>query len=858
MTRGSLRIYLGAAPGVGKTYAMLDEGLRRRERGADVVIGFVETHGRPRTAERLGDLEVVPRRRVAHRGDGLEELDLDAVLARRPQVVLVDELAHTNAPGGAHAKRWQDVEALLAAGINVISTVNVQHFESVNDVVERITGVRELETVPDAVVRQAEQVELVDMTPEALRRRMAHGNVYPAERIDAALSNSFRPGNLAALRELALLWVADKVDESLQEYLQQHGIDARWETRERIVVAVSGAPGGDELIRRAARLAARVRADLVALHVAAVGRRVPAEELGAQRTLVRDLGGTYHELVDDDPAAAIVAFARGERATQIVLGATARTRWQRLIQGGIVEKVVRGARHIDVHIISGRPGVPRSVRHRARRGRGRSIPLGRRLLALGLGSAVLAAATGLLTIASDHIEVSTVYLTFLVITVAVAVLGGALVGVVFAVAAFLVENFFFLEPRHTFWVTEAEHIVSLFGFLAFTAAASTAAHRLAARGRDAEQARAEAEALARTAGSLAGGTETLPALVDNIRTTFSLDAVALLTRPRNAHAGRRVDDGPGWRVAASSGAPVPASPEEGEAFTVDDATQLVLVGERIGADLRRLIGAFVGQAAAAIQSGRLRQEAARAEVVAQGDALRVGLLRSVSHDLRTPLAAIKASVSTLLQDDVAWSAAQQREFLVAIYEESDRLDRLVTNLLDASRLQAGAVSAVTVPTALDDVVAAALASLPALPVALDIDLPATLPLVDTDPVLLERVVANLLANAARYAPAGSTVRVSGGVIGERVELLVIDRGRGIAPKDRSAALRPFQRLGDSGGGTGIGVGLGLAVVHGLVELLGGEVRLDDTPGGGLTVTVGIPKRIRTEDTVSTEPEGVAS
>ena len=311
MARGRLHIYLGAAPGVGKTFAMLDEGWRRRGRGADVVVGFVETHGRARTKEQIRDLPIVPRRRIEYRGARLEEMDVDAVLARRPEVALVDELAHTNVPGSRHEKRWQDVEVLLDAGIHVISTVNIQHLESLNDVVERITGVPQRETVPDAVVRAADQIELVDMSPEALRRRMAHGNIYPPERVDAALANYFRPGNLGALRELALLWVADRVEESLQGYLADHGITDTWETRERVVVAISGAEAGDRLIRRAARMAGRVHGELLGVHVVAADGLATGsgEALAHQRRLLGELGGAYHEIVGDDVAPALASFA---------------------------------------------------------------------------------------------------------------------------------------------------------------------------------------------------------------------------------------------------------------------------------------------------------------------------------------------------------------------------------------------------------------------------------------------------------------------------------------------------------------------------------------------------------------------
>ncbi|HEX6656568.1 MAG TPA: histidine kinase, partial [Ilumatobacter sp.] len=322
MVRGTLRVYLGAAPGVGKTFDMLNEGRRRRGRGTDVVVGYVETHGRARTAEQVGDLEVIPRRTIEYRGATFEEMDIDAVLARNPQIALVDELAHTNVPGSRNATRWQDVNELLAAGITVISTVNIQHLESINDVVERITGIVQRETIPDEIVRAADQVELVDMTPEALRRRMAHGNIYAAEKIDAALTNYVRVGNLAALRELALLWVADQVDVALEEYRERHGITVPWETRERVVVAITGAPGTEDLIRRASRIAQRAHGELLGVHVRTQQGLAgpPTELLATHRKLLEEVGGEYHETAGSDIAAALIEFARAENATQIILG----------------------------------------------------------------------------------------------------------------------------------------------------------------------------------------------------------------------------------------------------------------------------------------------------------------------------------------------------------------------------------------------------------------------------------------------------------------------------------------------------------------------------------------------------------
>lgn len=361
MGRGKLRIYLGAAPGVGKTYAMLAEAHRRVERGTDCAVAFVEHHGRPRTEVLLHGLETVPRRTIDYRGTSFTEMDVDAVLARRPAVALVDELAHTNVPGSRNPKRWQDVEELLAAGIDVVSTVNIQHLESLGDVVESITGVRQQETVPDEVVRRADQIELVDMSPQALRRRMAHGNVYKPDKVDAALSNYFRPGNLTALRELALLWTADRVDEYLRQYRGEHNIRSTWQARERIVVGLTGGPEGRTLIRRATRLAEKgAGGEVLAVYISRSDGLTSAspKELAVQRTLVEDLGGTFHHVVGDDIPDALLDFARGVNATQIVLGSSRRRSWQYVLGPGVGQTVAReSGPDLDVHIVTDRKSV---------------------------------------------------------------------------------------------------------------------------------------------------------------------------------------------------------------------------------------------------------------------------------------------------------------------------------------------------------------------------------------------------------------------------------------------------------------------------------------------------------------------
>src|ERR1700751_104862 len=421
--RGRLRVYLGSAAGGAKTYAMPSEGHRRAERGADVVVGFAEPHARPQTIALLDGLEAVPRRTLEYRGATFEEMDVDAVLARRPEIALVDELAHTNVPGSRNEKRWQDVEELLDAGIDVISAVNIQHLESLNDVVEKITGVPQRETVPDAIVRAADQVELVDMTPEALRRRMAHGNIYPAEKIDAALTHYFRAGNLAALRELALLWLADKVDEGLQRYRAAHDIQGTWEARERVVVALTGGPEGDTLIRRAARIAARsTGGDLLAVHVTKSDGLTGANPaaLAEQRRLVESLGGSYHQVVGDNVPEALLTFARAENATQLVLGVSRRNWLSALLTGpGIGARTIRGSGDIDVHI------VPHS-----RMGRGRGLPRRRGGLTLPrqlMGYLLAVVLAPLLTLGlvgmGRRLNLTSDVLIFLVAVIVVALVG---------------------------------------------------------------------------------------------------------------------------------------------------------------------------------------------------------------------------------------------------------------------------------------------------------------------------------------------------------------------------------------------------------------------------------------------------
>jgi two-component system, OmpR family, sensor histidine kinase KdpD len=827
MARGMLRIYLGAAPGVGKTYAMLDEAHRRKARGTDVVVALIETHGRAKTLAQVRDLEVLPRKTVTYRGTDFEEMDIDAVLARAPEVACVDEFAHTNIPGSSNEKRWQDIQQLLDAGITVLSTVNIQHLESVNDVVEKITGIRQQETVPDSVVRAAEQVELVDITPEALRRRMAHGNIYGADKVDAALGNYFRMGNLTALRELALLWLADKVDDALVQYRKDHHIDETWETRERVVVALTGGPEGETLIRRGGRIAARGGAGLLAVHVSksdGLSGASPAA-LGKQRALVESLGGSYHEIVGDNISQSLIDFARGQNATQLVLGASRRSTISRMLTGaGIGAGTVRLSGDIDVHIVT-----------HEEMGRGRALPTmrggltpKRRLQGAVLAAILLPLVTLALIPLRSHLNLTSDLLAYLLAVVAVSLVGGAYPGIAAAIVASLLLNYYFTPPIHRFTIAESDNVIALVAFVIVAAAVSSIVDLAARRTTQAARAQAESRVLATVAGSVLRGESAMQALLERLQEALSLTSVTLLEP--ESHGSDR------WRIIQSLGQPPSLSPADGDAQTpAGDGHTLVVRGHSLQASDQRLLAVFGVQAGIVVAQRELAEAAAAAKPLAEADRLRTALLAAVSHDLRSPLASATAAVDSLSTTDISWAADEREELLATARESLERLTRLVENLLDMSRLQAGALSVLNAPTRLDEVVPLALDALGSEGERVVVDIPESLPEVIADPALLERVIANVTANAIRFSPAAAPPLLAASSHSEWVELRMIDRGPGIAEVDRERMFTPFQRLGDTDNTTG--TGLGLALSRGLMEAMGGELVPEETPGGGLTMVI---------------------
>ncbi|HEY4606949.1 MAG TPA: ATP-binding protein [Acidimicrobiia bacterium] len=828
MNRGRLRVFMGAAPGVGKTFAMLEEGHRIRALAKDVVIGFVETHGRTETAEVIGDLEVIPRRTFEYRGGMFEEMDIDSVLARRPDIALIDELAHTNVPGSRNAKRWEDVDAILDAGIDVLTTLNVQHLESLNDVIFEITGVQQRETIPDSVVRRADEIELVDLTQEGIRARMAAGKIYPAERVDAALANYFRPGNLSALRELALSWTADRVDEALAEYRHAQGIDEPWETKERVVVGLTGAAGGDAVVRRAARMAMRSRAVLLGVYVRPTDGLALAKDeyLSDQQELLGQFGGSYHEIVGDDVGDALLVFAKSENATQIVMGASRRSRLDEFLRGSPIHKVIRRSGTIDVHVISyeGAPG----VRLKSWR-RGRSaLGIRRHVAAWSVLVVGLPELTWMLVLSDEEFALQTVLLLYLLLAVGVGLIGGVLPSVVAAVGGFLLANWYLTPPVRTWTIGSADDLVALVVFLLVAVAVGVLVGISTRQSANARRARAQAEALAATTSQPHPVFDTGPAgSVERIRDTFALQAVSVLRR-----------GGEGWESLAQAGSPELREPGDGtEMIELTPDTVMVLLDGRLTGDDRRVLRAFAVQIANALEREELEREAESAEAMAETDRLRTALLGAVSHDLRTPLASIKASVTSLLETGVDWSPDQTESFLEAILTETERLNRLVGRLLDASRVQMGALHVFFRPTVLAEVTASALAGLGPIQSRVAVEVAESLPEVQTDPELLERVVANLVENALTWSPMNRPVLVTAGMVAGRVDLRVIDRGPGIPIADREKIFQPFQRLGDAP--RGAGVGLGLAVSRGFLDAMGHDLLVEDTPGGGTTMVIAL-------------------
>jgi two-component system sensor histidine kinase KdpD len=817
MTRGRLRVYVGAVPGVGKTYAALEEIHDLAEGGVDAVVGLAETRGRPETEALLTGLEVLPYRSAETAEGPRFAVEIEALLERAPRVAFIDDIAHRNAPGAVHPRRWQDIEELLEAGMDVISSVSILELESLRDVVEEITGTTASEAIPDEILKTADEIHLVDFTHQVLRDRLAAGKIVPAEAVDARLTSLFRAGNLTALRELALSWTADRVDEIVGEYRRRHGIDSPWETKERVVVGLTGEPGGDDTIRRAARIAMRSRGELLGVHVRTAELAADESDLARQRQLVERLGGRYHEVTGPEVGEALLAFARANNGSQLVLGSTRRTRLRQLLGGSVIQDVLRHSRDIDVHVISRPPGARRIEIPRVPA----PLPRRRRLWGWVVAMAGFLGATVILLDHRRSLGLENVLLIYLSIAAVTAWIGGLWPALVAAVIGFLLGNYLFTPPFGTWTIAEGEDVLALAMFLFLAGLIGVLVGAAARRSAEATTAKAEAETLAGLIGDSSAGSP--QKLIERLQVALDARGVALL-----------LPVGSGFEALAAAGPDPPAHPLDSDRVRACREAFLAVSGGPLDSVDERLLSATVAELSAMMDRATLARDASRVESLGRANDLRTALLRAVSHDLRSPLSAIQASVTSLLQDDVVWPASDQRRFLDTIDEESERLNRVVSDLLDAGRLQAGAVEPRRRAAGIEEVVSAVATTFRSQHHRLEIEVSELLPDIHTDPALLERIVENLVRNALEHSPPNSPVRISADRVGSRMLLRVVDRGPGIDPDMRQQVFEPFRTLGD---GRLAGVGLGLSVARGLADALGHELEVEDTPGGGTTMVL---------------------
>ncbi|MEZ2332553.1 DUF4118 domain-containing protein [Mesorhizobium sp. RCC_202] len=870
--RGRLRIFLGAAPGVGKTYEMLMAGRARRADGVDVVIGIVETHGRKETQALVDGYELILRRQVEYRGQTLEEMDIDAILKRRPALVLVDELAHTNAPGSRHPKRYLDVQEILAQGIDVYTTLNIQHVESLNDVVAQITRVRVRETVPDSIIDEADDIEIIDLTPDDLLKRLKEGKVYFPNTAQRAIENYFSPGNLTALRELALRRTAQRVDEQLLNHMQSHAIPGPWAAGERVLVCVDSQPGGAIRIRYARRLADRLRAPWTALHVDTPRLAGMSEEdkdrLARNLRLAEQLGAEITTIPGQNVAQDIVRHATANNFTHIVVGRPTRSRWRELIEGSLTYDLIRNAGDISVHVIS---GSERDTDTPSPRLKAAAEPKPFQVWPYLFSTAYVAGALAVSTILDQFLDVRNLASVLLLAVLTAAVTFGLWPALYACFLSALAFNFFFLEPRYTLTIRDPESIVAFAVFLAVAVIASNLTARVQ---RQAVAARSRARAtedIYSFSKKLAGaGTldDVLWATAFQIASMLKLRVVLLL--PENGtitvKAGYPPDD---TLVDADIGAARWAwehnRPAGRGADTLPGAKRLYLPlrtgrtaigvigldndkqGPLLTPEQQRLLNALADQAAVAIERVQLVADVDRAKLAAEADRLRSALLTSISHDLKTPLAAIMGAAGTLREFAPALPEKDRDELLSTVVGESERLNRFIANLLDMTRIESGAMEPNYAFHYVGDIVGSALNRARKITAehTIETDLPSDLPMLKLDPVLFEQALFNLLDNAAKYASPGSTIRLQGWVDNGAVILQVMDEGPGIPPEDLERIFDTFYRVRKRDQ-VRAGTGLGLSISRGFIEAMGGTIlaaNRTDRSGAIFTIRMPIPAEL---------------
>ncbi|RUM97640.1 sensor histidine kinase KdpD [Pseudaminobacter arsenicus] len=866
-TRGRLKIFLGAAPGVGKTYEMLLSAAARRRDGVDVAIGIVETHGREETQALVEGFEVIPRKRVDYKGRTLEEMDLEAILQRAPQLVLVDELAHTNAAGGRHPKRHMDVEDLLAAGIDVYTTVNIQHLESLNDVVAQITRIRVRETVPDAFVDQADEIEVIDITPGDLIQRLKEGKVYVPKTAHRALTHYFSPGNLTALRELALRRTAQRVDQQLLTHMQAHAISGPWAAGDRVLVVINEHPKAAALLRYARRLAERLRAPWVALYVetqhALRLSEAERDRIADAMRLAERLGGEAVTIPGGELANDILRYAEANNFSHLVIGRTKRSRLYEMFFGSVTYELVRSAGNIAVHVVTGQEHEQIGAKTVATRPVSTSGDPWSYLVSTGL----VGAALGVGLVLTRILEVQNVALVFFASVLVSAVAYGLWPALFVSALSVLAFNFFFLPPLYTFTISDPENVVALFFFLVVALIASNLTANVRRQAMVARRRAKTTEDLYLFSRKLAG----IASLDDLLWVTASQVASMLQVRvvlflPDNGPLALKAawppeDVAEEADLAAAKWCWESNKPAGRGADTLPGARRLFLpmrtgrgpvavigidsdkTGPILDPDQRRLLDALTDQAALAIERVNLAEDVDRAERAAEKDRLRSALLTSISHDLRTPLASILGAAASL-RTLSGLSATDREELLSTIQEESERLNRFIANLLDMTRLESGAIAPNMSLLYIGEIVASALRRAEKILAGHRIErrIAADLPMVKLDAVLFEQVLFNLLDNASKYAPPNSTIRIQSWSDGTAVHLQVLDEGDGIPKEDLPRIFDKFYRVRKSDSQRA-GTGLGLAICRGFVEAMGGLIEVanrSDRSGAVFTITLPVP------------------
>ncbi len=868
--RGKLKIFLGAAAGVGKTYAMLQEAQERRTEGLDVAVGYVETHGRVETERLVQGLDLLPRRLLDYRGINLPEFDLDTALARHPTLLLVDELAHTNAPGSRHLKRWQDVDELLHAGISVYTTLNIQHLESLNDVVAQITGIIVRETVPDHILALADAIKLVDLPPDELIQRLHEGKVYVPTQAEKATRKFFRKGNLLALRELALRHVADKVDTQMQTYMRDHTIETPWPTTERMLVGVSSNPLAAHMVRAAARMAKLLRAEWIVAYIEtpAHHRLAEADRNRVVQTLrlAEQLGAKTITLSGQSPSEELVAYARAHNVSKIVIGKPARPRWKEILFGSVVDDLARRSALIDIYLISGEGNEPwvQSPREAAP-----AIPWA----SYGGGILVVALCTQLARSLVPLFVESNLIMIYLLGVVGVAMRWGQGPSILASLLSVLAFDFFFVPPHLTFAVSDTQYLVTFGGMLLVALVISTLTVQLqqqAMAARQREQRTSALYALSHDIASTRGLENLLLISARHLSETFDCKVAILLPNNGEGHLKVATLETPTTFALTAH--------EQGVAQWVYDHTHmagqgtdtlpsaaalylpLVASQRNVGVlgvcsvqphrfqapEQMHLLEMFANQMALSIERVNLAEDAHRAQLQVETERLRNTLLSSVSHDLRTPLATIMGAASGLVEDSEMLNAATRRDLSQAIYEEAEWLNRLVNNLLDMTRLESGTLKVNKEWQPIEEVLGSVLNRLEKQLGQRSITtlLPPDLPPVPLDSVLLEQVLINLLENALKYTPPSSPIDLTVWTKEDALLVEVADRGPGLPLGAEELVFDKFYRAHPNGERNG--VGLGLSICRGMIEAHGGQIWAEQRAGGGASFRLSIPLRVSEE------------